>query len=66
MKPGEEATAQIFEALYDKVSPGGYIIVDDYLLFDECRKATDDFRAARGITDAYTEIDQDGIVWRKS
>ncbi len=60
-----EATTQIFEALYDKVSPGGFVVVDDYLRFEECRKATDDFRAARGVLEEIQDIDLDGVVWRK-
>jgi O-methyltransferase len=60
-----EATTQIFDALYDKVSAGGFVIVDDYLRFSECKQATDDFRDKHAITDPYIEIDMDGIVWRK-
>ena len=60
-----EATTQIFDALYEKVSPGGFVIVDDYLRFDECRQATDDFRAKHAISEPFSEIDLDGIVWRK-
>jgi len=36
--------------LYDKVSPGGYIYVDDYGSFAGCAQAVDEFRKARGIT----------------
>lgn len=61
-----EATMQIFDALYDKVSPGGFVIVDDYLRFSECKQATDDFRAEHGITEPFAEIDLDGIFWRKA
>ena len=60
-----EATTQIFDALYDKVSPGGFVIVDDYLRFSECKQATDDFRDKYDITEPFSEIDLDGIVWRK-
>lgn len=61
-----EATTQIFDALYLKVSPGGFVIVDDYLRFTECKQATDDFRDKHGITEPFTEIDLDGVVWRKN
>lgn len=59
-----ESTIQTLEALYDHVSPGGFIIVDDYSLTG-ARKATDDFRAARGISVPLTYIDWTGVFWRK-
>jgi O-methyltransferase len=59
-----ESTIQTLEALYDHVSPGGFVIVDDYSLVG-ARKATDDFRAARGISEHLTHIDWTGVFWRK-
>jgi O-methyltransferase len=61
-----ESTIQVFEALYDKVLPGGFIIVDDYGALFECREATKDFRKARSITDPIMHIDWTGVYWRKS
>jgi O-methyltransferase len=60
-----ESTIQVFEALYDKVSPGGFIIVDDYALHG-ARAATHDFRNARSIVDPIIHIDSMGVYWRKS
>jgi O-methyltransferase len=60
-----ESTIQVFEALYDKVSPGGFIIVDDYALHG-ARAATDDFRRTRSIVDPIIHIDSMGVYWRKS
>ena len=39
----------ILDVLYDKVSIGGYIIVDDYEAFASCRNAIQEFLAARRI-----------------
>ncbi|MBJ6926944.1 class I SAM-dependent methyltransferase, partial [Vibrio cholerae] len=36
------STIDTLEALYAKVSPGGFIIVDDYIL-KACRAAVDDY-----------------------
>ena len=38
------------DALYDKLSDGGFVIVDDYLI-PSCMEAVLDFRAKRGIRD---------------
>ena len=45
-----ESTWDALHALYDKVSEGGFVIIDDYGDFPPCRQAVDDFRQARGIT----------------
>lgn len=59
------STIQALDALYDKVSLGGYIIVDDYNL-PGCRSAVKDFRAKRGILDLIVPIDNMGSYWRKT
>lgn len=61
-----ESTRSALDLLYDKVSRGGYVIIDDYLTFSDCRRAVDGFRAERGITDAIVEIDGDGAYWQKT
>ena len=43
------STIQVLEELYDKVSPGGYIIVDDYGAVRGCRLAVSKFRKERGL-----------------
>ncbi len=60
------ATAESLDLLYDKVSPGGFVIVDDYGYYRCCRDAVDDFRARRGIEEPIEWIDQSGIFWRKA
>lgn len=52
-------------ALYDKLSPGGTLIADDYFLFDGQRKAIDEFRSAHGIADPIVRIDHFGGFWIK-
>lgn len=60
------STRECLDLLYDKVSPGGYVIVDDYVWLDCCRDAVDDFRARRGIEEPILTIDDSGIYWRKA
>jgi O-methyltransferase len=59
------STMDILNNLYDKLSPGGFCIVDDYAL-PTCRQAVTDFRRDRQIKDPMLEIDWTGIYWRKS
>jgi O-methyltransferase/8-demethyl-8-(2,3-dimethoxy-alpha-L-rhamnosyl)tetracenomycin-C 4'-O-methyltransferase len=59
-----ESTMDALSALYDKVAPGGFIIVDDYALAG-CNKAINDFRAARGIDDPLVGIDSMSCYWQK-
>jgi O-methyltransferase len=60
-----ESTMQALDALYDKVSSGGFIIVDD-LTLPTCRRAIDDFRLWRGIDDPLQMIDEDSAYWRRA
>jgi hypothetical protein len=61
-----ESTMEALTALYDKVSSGGFVIVDDYGCIEACRRAVHDFRDARGIADKIVDIDGWGVYWRKS
>lgn len=60
-----ESTMDILIALYDKVTTGGIIIVDDYAL-QPCREAVTDFFAERGEQiPQFETIDWTGIWWFK-
>lgn len=61
-----ESTMQTLDALFPKVSRGGFVIVDDYLAIEECRQAVTDYRAKHGIIDEIIPIDRDGVFWRVS
>jgi|SRR5665213_69667 len=60
-----ESTIQALEALYDKLSPGGFVIVDDYGLAP-CAQAIHDFRQLRGIADPIVDIDGAGSFWQRT
>ena len=45
------STRDALLACYDRVTPGGFVIVDDYGAIPQCARAVTDFRAERGITD---------------
>jgi O-methyltransferase len=61
-----ESTMDALTALYDKVSPGGFVIVDDYKALEPCERAIHDFRRARGIQAPLEPIDSLGCFWRKA
>jgi len=52
--------------LYPKLSPGGYIIIDDYSEIATCSQAVDDFRRTHSITTPLTPIDSCAVYWKKS
>ncbi|MGH3516220.1 MAG: TylF/MycF/NovP-related O-methyltransferase [Haloechinothrix sp.] len=60
------STMVALDSLYDKVSPGGFVIVDDFGAVPACARAIEDFRTRRGITDPIEKIDWTGVYWRKS
>ncbi len=59
------STMVTLTSLYDKVSIGGYVVVDDFGL-GACRKAIEDFRDMRGIDDEIVRIDGSSVYWRKT
>lgn len=60
-----ESTIQALDALYPRLSSGGYCIIDDYHAIDACRQAVADYRTAHAVTAEIEEIDGTGVLWRK-
>ena len=60
-----ESTIQALDALYPRLSPGGFCIVDDYLAVKACEQAVTDYRAKHGISAEIVNIDGTGVLWRK-
>jgi O-methyltransferase len=60
------STMDALTALHPNVSLGGYVIIDDYLAIDACRRAVDDYREQNGIDDPIEEIDWNGVYWQRS
>lgn len=59
-----ESTMDALSALYHKLSPGGYLIVDDFFL-ESCRAAIRDFRKEHEIDDPIQSIDANSVFWQK-
>lgn len=60
-----ESTKVCLEHLYDKVSPGGVIVVDDYLSCIGCKLAVDEFIAARKLPVILQGDGRGGCFFRK-
>lgn len=58
------STMDALESLYQKLSIGGFCIIDDYAL-QGCKAAVSDFRSKHGIESEIKEIDFTGRYWRK-
>jgi len=60
-----ESTRLVLTHLYPRVSPGGFIIIDDYEALVGCKKAVDEFRERYSIVSPMNIIDWTGVFWRK-
>lgn len=61
------STLDVLTHLYPKLSPGGFVIVDDYgIEMCDCKKAVEEYRAANNISDRIKMVDYQCAYWRKS
>jgi hypothetical protein len=60
-----ESTMDALTHLYDRVSPGGFVIVDDYEDQPTAERAVTDFRLGRSISEPIADVDGTA-VWRRS
>lgn len=61
-----ESTMDGLNNLYAKLSPGGYLIMDDYGAIPACKQAVHDYREAHGINDEIVPVDWTCVYWRRS
>jgi O-methyltransferase len=61
-----ESTMDGLQNLYQGLSKGGYVIVDDYYAYEPCKVATDDFRRDAGIDEPLERVDWTAVSWRKT
>jgi O-methyltransferase len=60
-----ESTLTILNNFYDRVVPGGYLILDDYGHWPGCKRALDEFLEMRGLRPTLMPSDNEGIWFRK-
>ncbi|MCC6587048.1 MAG: class I SAM-dependent methyltransferase [Bryobacterales bacterium] len=61
-----ESTIDALRAMYPKLSPGGFCIIDDYYTHSGARKAVTEYRQEHGITEPIEQIDWAGAFWRRA
>ena len=61
------STMDCLNALYPRLSPGGFAIIDDYGedLWTDCRKAVDEYRANHKIDEPLVKVDGKCAYWQK-
>lgn len=60
-----DSTRDALHALYPRLSPGGFVIVDDYGLPTGCARAVDEYRVQHGIDAPLVWVNQQAVYWRK-
>jgi hypothetical protein len=60
-----ESVRLCLDTFYDRVRPGGFIVIDDYGHWEGCRRATDEFLARREIDVELTRVDYTGRYFQK-
>ena len=61
-----ESTIDPLRHLYDRLSPGGWVIVDDYGVLPNCKAAVHDFLDSRSLTPEILPIDGMGVYFQKT
>ncbi|MDO8530224.1 MAG: TylF/MycF/NovP-related O-methyltransferase [bacterium] len=60
-----ESTKCCLENLYDNVTIGGYILIDDYDYWEGCKRAVDEFLEERNINVNFVRIHEAGVYFKK-
>ncbi len=59
------STLDALEYLYPKVTPGGFVIVDDYGYYAVCRQAVEEYRTKQNIDEPLQFVNWSCVYWRK-
>jgi len=60
-----ESTKVCLECLYDRVTDGGFVIIDDYGTFEGCRDAVEEFFSGQNLAPDLIDIDGHGVFFQK-
>jgi hypothetical protein len=61
-----DSTKIELEILYNKLVPGGYLIIDDYGYWSGCAKAVDEFFGKEFVNNNFQKLDNTGIMYKKN
>jgi hypothetical protein len=61
-----DSTHDALKWLYPKLSVGGYVIVDDYGTFSECRRAIHDYLDGANAQAELQRVDEQAVYWQKT
>jgi hypothetical protein len=59
------STRDALDALYPKLSVGGFLVVDDYGTHEQCRRAVDEYRAAQRVDEPIRRVGEQMVLWRR-
>jgi hypothetical protein len=57
-----ESTKVCLEHLYQRIAPGGYLVIDDYMAWERCKRAVDEFFQSRERPEA-VQVDPCGCPY---
>lgn len=60
-----ESTRTALECLYPRVSPGGFVIIDDYAELFGAQRAVDEYRKSHAIASPLIQVNDQVHYWRK-
>lgn len=60
-----ESTLTELTILYERLSPGGFLIIDDYGYWNGCKKAVHEFFSESFVEKNFTKLDDTGIMYQK-
>src|SRR5437879_5844853 len=61
-----ESTMVALQSLYPKLSPGGYLIVDDYGAIEDCKQAATTIAPRMQSPNRIDGIDHTGVYWQRT
>lgn len=59
-----ESTRICLDQFYPRVSPGGFVLIDDYFILPNAKRAIDDYLSENSINVRLRQTDWNGAYWR--